>query len=113
MYSNNNKCISYKTVPFIKFDNILLKSSTIKDKTIDLGSFDFNILHALIILVKIRVDDDNDWNDILYTMINGFVSFRKYYFSQNKKTLYDDTIFEGFVIDCKGETIPPDREKEY
>lgn len=111
LYSNNNKCISYKTVPFIKFDNILLKSSTIKDKTIDLGSFDFNILHALIILVKIRVDDDNDWNDILYTMINGFVSFRKYYFSQNKKTLYDDTIFEGFVIDCKGETIPPDREK--
>ena len=111
LYSNNNKCISYKKVPYIKFDNVQLKSSTIKDKTIDLGSFDFNILHALIILVKIRVDDDNDWNDILYTLINGFVSFRKYYFSQNKKTLYDDTIFEGFVVDCKGETIPPDREK--
>ena len=111
LYSNNNKCISYKTVPYIKFDNIQLKSSTVKGKTIDLGSFDFNILHALIILVKIRVDDDNDWNDILYTLINGFVSFRKYYFSQNKKTLYDDTIFEGFVVDCKGETIPPDREK--
>lgn len=111
LYSNNNKCISFKSVPYIKFDNIKIKSSTINNKTVDIGSFDFNILHALIILVKIRVDDDNDWNNILYTLINGFVNFRKYYLSQNNQTLYDDTIFEGFVVECKGETIPPDREK--
>ena len=111
LYSNNNKCISYKSVPYIKFDNIKLNSSTIRDKTIDIGSFDFNILHALIILVKIRVDDDNDWNDILYTLINGYVSFRKYYLEKINKTLYDDTIFEGFVVECKGETISPEREK--
>jgi hypothetical protein len=111
LYSNNNKCIPYKSVPYIKFDNIKIKSMKQKDKIINIGSFDFNILHALIILLKVRVDDDNDWNDILYTLINGFVSFRKYYFSEYKKTLYDDTIFEGFVIDCKGETIPPDRER--
>ena len=112
LYSNNNKCISYKSVPYIKFDNIKIKSSNPEvSKTIDIGSFDFNILHALIILVKVRVDDDNDWNDIIYTLINGYVSFRKYYFSQHNITLYDSSIFEGFVIDCKGETIPPDREK--
>lgn len=111
LYSNNNKCIPYKTVPYIKFDNIKLKSSYPKDKTIEIGSFDMNILHALIVLVKVRVDDDNDWNDILYTLINGYVSFRKYYFLEQKKTLYDDTIFEGFVINCKGESITPEREK--
>ena len=111
LYSNNNKCLSYKTVPYIKFDNIKLESLEIKEKTIDIGSFDFNILHILEILVKVRVDDDNEWNDILYTMINGFVNCRKYYFKQNDKTLYDNTIFEGFVIDCKGMTLSPDREK--
>lgn len=115
LYSNNNKCISFKSVPYVKFDNIKLKSSnpetTENTKTVDIGSFDFNILHALIILVKVRVDDDNDWNDILYTLINGYVSFRKYYLTQNNITLYDSSIFEGFVVDCKGETIPPDREK--
>lgn len=105
LYSNNKKCIPYKQVP-----NILSKSSN-KSDTLNIGSFDFNILHALIILVKIRVDDDNDWNDILYTMINGMVTFRKYYFQQNKITLYENSIYEGFVIECKGETIPPDREK--
>ena len=77
LYSNNNKCISFKSVPYVKFDNIKLKSSSPEaDKTVDIGSFDFNILHALIILVKVRVDDDNDWNDILYTLINGYVVFR-------------------------------------
>lgn len=116
LYSNNNKCLSFKTVPYIKFDNLKLKSHSVESepnltKTVDIGSFDFNILHALITLVKVRVDDDNDWNDILYTMINGYVSFRKYYLAQNNITLYDSSIFEGFVIDCKGETIPPDREK--
>jgi hypothetical protein len=112
LYSNNNKCISFKSVPYVKFDNIKLNASAPEaDKTVDIGSFDFNILHALIILVKVRVDDDNDWNDILYTLINGYVAFRKYYFAQNNITLYDTSIFEGFVIDCKGETIPPDREK--
>ncbi len=103
LYSNNNKCIPYKKVPDVLGKN--------KSELINIGSFDFNILHTLIILVKIRVDDDNDWNDILYTLINGFVVFRKYYFSQHNLTLYDNTIYESFVIECKGQTIPPDREK--
>jgi hypothetical protein len=111
LYSNNNKCISFKTVPYIKFDNIKINSLQNQNRTIDIGSFDFNILHALIILVKIKVDDDTDWNDIIYTLINGFVNFRKYYLKEKKKTLYDDTIFEGFVVECKGESISPEREK--
>lgn len=112
-YSNNKKCIPFKNVPYISFDNVEIKHKIESNETltINIGSFDFNILHALIILVKIRVDNDNDWNDIIYTLINGYVSFRNYYFSQNKKTLYDDTIYEGFVINCKGETISPEREK--
>ena len=114
LYSNNKKCIPFKEVPYLRFDNIgLVSRNNYGDnlKTINLGSFDFNILHTLITLIKVRVDGDDDWNDILYTMINGFVAFRKHYLNENGKTLYDDTIFEGFVIDCKGETILPDRER--
>ena len=111
IYSNNKKCIPYKEVPYIKFDNVKIKWQNIPEKKINIGSFDFNILHALIILIKVRVDDDNSWIDILYKLINGYVSFRKYYFLQNNKTLYDDTLFEGFVIECKGVTIHPDRER--
>jgi hypothetical protein len=111
-YSNNKKCIPYKQVDYIKFDNLnKLKPTLDINKKINIGCFDHNILHSLIILVKVRVDDDNEWNDILYKLINCFVTFRNYYLEKNKKSIYDDTIFQGFVLDCMGETILPDREK--
>jgi hypothetical protein len=116
LYSNNNKCIPFKEVPYIQFDNTAEKSYNIpkpvNKKNILIGAFDFNILQALIILVKVRVDDDNEWNDTLYTLINGYVKFRKYYLEKNNKTIYDDTIFQGFVINCIGVTIPPEKERK-
>jgi len=111
LYSNNKKCVPFKSVPLIKFDNLARSKPVVSSKTINVASFDFNILHGLIILVKVRVDDDNDWNDVLYKYINGLVMFRNYYLNNIKKTIYDETIFQGFVIDCLGETIPPERER--
>jgi hypothetical protein len=111
-YSNNKRCIPYKQVDYIKFDN-LNKSQPIvnSQKKINMGCFDHNILHAIIILVKVRVDEDNDWNDIIYKYINGLVTFRNYYLEKRKETIYSDTVFQGFVIDCMGETLAPDRER--
>ena len=111
MYSVHNKCIPIKKVNLIDFSNLNDIKEEEGDYDINIGSFDFNILHALIILVKIRVDDDNSWNDILYKLLNGFVSFRDYYFKVNNLTLYDDSIFEGLVIDCIGKTINPEIER--
>lgn len=112
LYSNNKRCIPYKQADFIKFDNLnIAKPQVKKDKKINIGCFDHNILHGLIILVKLRVDEDNDWNDILYKYINGLVTFRNNYLEKTKKTIYDDTVFQGFVIDCMGEAILPDRER--
>lgn len=112
LYSNNKKCLQYKTVDYIEFQNNNENScKAIKKKTkINLASFDFNILHVLIMLAKVRVDDKNDMNDTLYKLLNGFVKQRTTYLEKNKKTIYDDTIFGSFVIDCKGETIDPERE---
>ena len=111
MYSVHNKCIPIKKVNLINFCNLNDIKEEEGDYNINIGSFDFNILHALIILVKVRVDDDNSWNDVLYKLLNGFVSFRDYYFKVNNLTLYDDSIFEGLVIDCIGKTINPEIER--
>jgi hypothetical protein len=112
MYSVQNKCIPIKKVNLIDFSNINEIKEEEGDYDINIGSFDFNILHALIILVKVRVDDDNSWNDILYKLLNGYVSFRDYYFKVNNLTLYDDSTFEGLVIDCIGKTIDPEIERK-
>lgn len=111
-YSNNKRCIPFKQVEYIKFDALNKNKPIIKkDKKLNIGCFDHNILHGLIILVKLRVDDDNDWNDIIYKYINGLVSFRNNYLEKNKNTIYDDTLFQGFVVDCIGETVLLDRER--
>lgn len=113
LYSNNKKCLQYKTVDYIEFKNNNDNSSdAIKKKSkINIASFDFNILHTLIMLVKVRVDENNDMNDTLYKLLNGYINQRTKYLEKHKKTIYDDTIFASFVIECKGETIQPDRER--
>lgn len=111
LYSNNKKCLPYKEVEYVKFDNLKKDKPIVKSTmSVKIASFDLNILHALIILVKVRVDDDNDWNDTLYKLINGYVLFRKYYLQKKKISVYDESIFQGFVVECMGESIPPDRE---
>jgi hypothetical protein len=111
LYSNNKKCLPYKEVEYVKFNNLKKDKPEVNNTmSLKIGSFDLNILHALIILVKVRVDDDNDWNDTLYKLINGYVLFRKYYLSKKKLSVYKDSIFQGFVVECMGESIAPDRE---
>ena len=109
LYSNNRRCIPYKHVELIKFLEGG-KIEEVKNKKINIGSFDFNVLHALIMLVKVRVDDDNDWNDILYKYINAIVAFRNYFLEKHKITIFDESIFQSFVIDCIGEIVLPERE---
>ena len=109
-YSNNKKCLPFKEVEYIKFDNNKKNPIKVNTMSLKIAAFDLNILHSLIILVKLRVDDYNDWNDTIYKLINGYVTFRNYYLKENKKKIYDETIFQGFVIDCIGETIDPERE---
>lgn len=106
LYSNNKRCIPYKRVTI---SNDGKKGSD--NNEINIGSFDFNILHALIILVKVRIDNIDNWNDLLYKYINNIVLFRDTYLKKHSKTIYDDTIFQSFVIECTGEIIPPDRER--
>ena len=104
LYSNNKRCIPYKRV------TIGIEGGGGK-KEVNIGSFDFNILHALIILVKVRIDNVDNWNDLLYKYISNVVLFRDTYLKKHSKTIYDDTIFQSFVIECTGEIIPPDRER--
>lgn len=109
LYDNNKRCIPVKKMNAIFFSKNEMTSY--KEK-IYLASFDFNILHTLINLLKVRVDGENDMNDRLYKYLNGIIQFRKYFFENNDKNIIkDDTLFQSFFPDCKGKTIQSDREK--
>jgi hypothetical protein len=109
LYSNNCRCVPYKIEKAIIFEDN--KIETLKDK-INIASFDFNILHTLINLLKVRVDNENDMNDRLYKYLNGIINFRSYYFKNTKlNVIKDDTIFQSFFSECKGKTINPTRKR--
>ena len=99
----------YKKVIAKLFDN----GNEVKnlENEINIGSFDYNILHILILLLKVRIEGNNDMNDILYTELSGYTTFRKHYLKENEKTKYDDTVFESFIADCMGKPLDPSREK--
>lgn len=109
LYSNNKRCIPYKLLPLLTFDDQQVIES---DKKIKLGCFDHHILHALVTLIKLRVDKDNDlWTDITYKYITNIVQFKDYYNKKNNTdSLHEDNLFEQFVVECYGEVIDPRRE---
>jgi len=109
LFNNFKKCIPFKEVNYIKFNG---KTPEEKKNKISVAGFDQNILHSLIMLVKFRIDDESEmWNDLLYRYINGIVLFKKYYFSNNKKDEFDDTVFQSFITNCRGFMITQEREK--
>ena len=108
LYSNNMRCIPYKNAPAIKFEN---EKATETETNIKLCCFDHNILHGLIKLVMLRVEEDEKWSDPIYKYLNGLVLFRNHYNSTNKTNGFADTIFQQFVIECYGKVYDPQREQ--
>jgi hypothetical protein len=110
IYNNNKKCMPYKRVAAKLFDNT--NDTVIElENEINIGTFDFNVLHILILLLKVRVDGDNNMNDVLYTELSGISIFRKHYLKEEEKSKYDTTIFESFNSMCIGKPLDSAREK--
>ena len=109
LYENNKRSIPFKRFNLLKFKNDNQVETMTKE--INICSFDFNILHSLIILVKLRVDDEDDWNNVIYKYIYNIIIFRNHYLEKYNKTIYDDSLFQSFVIECMGEYILPDRQR--
>ena len=66
---------------------------------------------AVVYLDALRIDDEDDWNDIIYKYIYNITLFRNHYLENFHKTIYDDTLFQSFVIECMGEYILPERQR--
>jgi len=109
LYENNKRSIPFKKFNLIKFK--YNNEIEIINKEINICSFDFNILHSLITLVKVRIDDEDEWNNIIYKYIQNITLFRNHYLEKFNKTIYDDSLFQGFVIECMGEYILPERQR--
>jgi len=109
IYSNNKKCIPYITVPSDYFKN---RSITKGTNQINIGTFPLVMLYALLEVIKARVDQDQSTKNLYYTFISHITEMKNYFFNKTGKSIYDNTIFEYFVIKCKGKPITPEQERQ-
>ncbi|AYV84245.1 MAG: hypothetical protein Hyperionvirus20_23 [Hyperionvirus sp.] len=111
IFSNNKKCTPLIVLPAYKFQNNKFLESDPKN-TVNIGSFSTVMLNGLITVFKARVDQDKNLKDLYYTFLSHLMEMRNYFFNSHKKTIYDNTPFKEFVMDCTGVPITPDQERQ-
>jgi hypothetical protein len=111
VFNNNKRCVPYITVPAEKFTNGNVQKSK-QDSTINIGSYSTTILYALIMIMKARVDQDKAAKDLYYTLISHLTEMKNYYFDKTGKTIYDKTMFQEFIIECKGVPVTQEHERQ-
>ena len=110
IYNHNKKCTPYIDVEAINFNKEIIENEP--KKFIRMGSFQLNILYMLTTAIKGRVDNDEDETELNYTLIYHLIEIRNYYLEKYNKTIFDDTIFKEFVINCIGFTITPEKQRD-
>jgi hypothetical protein len=105
IYDNNKKCFPFIEVPV----NKILPNNKDNDakKEIQVGTFDMHVMMFMILSIRYRVMDEKNMMIMYNGLVSHMIQIRNYYFGKTGKTLYDDTVFRAFVVDCMGTTIPP------
>jgi hypothetical protein len=85
--------------PFITYNNIKI------------GTLSLTLMYAQINVIKYRVLDDENFKLIYMIMVSHLIQMKNYYLSKNKKTIFDETPFKDFVIDCISSDVNPDHEQ--
>jgi hypothetical protein len=98
--TNNKKCIPYLQLDK-KYNNSII------------GSFHTVLLFALVYATKYRADKDEVNKNLYYAIVSNLIEMRDHFYKTNKEAnLLSKTIFKEFIIDCLGDTISPENERE-
>jgi hypothetical protein len=81
-----------------------LCSSYVQSNGITFGSFHYNLRLCLMNAMYERVNEHKENEKMYYEMASHITQMRKLYFNETEKTLFEDSIFKDFVIECMGET---------
>ena len=109
VYHYNKRCTPYLVEPAYKFTGG--KATKLKGNIV-IGTFSVVLMYALVTVIKARVDNDETRKQIYHDVVSQLIEMRNYYLNKNKKTIFDKTLFQDFVLECKGEMLDPKREQQ-
>lgn len=109
IYNYNNRCIPYKTVPALYFT----EGKYIRyNGYINIGTYGLLVLYCLINTMYAKTYTDHRSKNLYYTLLSHMIEMKKYYFKTYNKNIFDNTLFQEFVLNCKGYTMSAVREKQ-
>jgi hypothetical protein len=108
MYHYNTRCVPFFDVPALYFKKSGYEEHEGK---IRMGSFATLMMFSLINIMKARTDNDQNTKNLYYTMISHMIDMKNYYFDRTGKNIFDNSLFQEFVIRCVGEMMDPKMEK--
>jgi hypothetical protein len=111
VYHYNSRCTPYFDVPAYYFSKNKITNETTKDK-IRIGTVPNMMLYNLVNISKFKSQKNKSEVNTYYTMIVHLIKLQEYYLKQNKKTIYDDTLFKTFVIRCTGKMESQHMERQ-
>ncbi len=83
----------------------------ISNNNIKIGTLSLTLMYSQINVIKYRILDDNNFKLINMIMVSHLIQMKNYFLSKNKKTIFDNTPFKDFVIDCISSDVNPDHEQ--
>lgn len=110
MYHYNNRCTPYHTVDALYFGD--RTSSMLNKSKIQIGTFPLVIMYNLISIMKARADNDQQNKNLYYTMNSHLIELKERFMSENDLTVLNDTLFQYFVLRCKGKMLTAKMEKQ-
>lgn len=99
---NSKKCGPIKKVNFYNVEGNKLVDT--KEK-VDMVAFDNMFLMSMIMTFRYKVLERKNEYQYYNILVSHLVELRNYFFSTSGKNWSDDTLFEEFIIECKGEAI--------
>jgi hypothetical protein len=103
----NRRCTPFKQVDAYVFPNG--KAGKEKGK-VSIGTFPFNLLMNMCTAFYYRVNKNDELYQFYNIMTSHMVEIRNYYLEKNKKSIFDETLFQEFTYECKGDALDPQRE---
>jgi hypothetical protein len=107
IYSHNGKCLPYKAVTAYEFTS---QGNKKMEGEVIIGTFSLTNLYLQILTMKYRTNGDKGMTNVYMTLISHLIKVKNEYLTINKKSIFDPTLFEDFVVECIGSGIHPDRE---
>lgn len=78
--------------------------SCMKYNNVTYGTFHYNLRMCLVDAMYERTNDNRDMENFYYSMASHLIQMRKYYFAGTDKTMFSDTVFKDFSVECIGFT---------